>query len=181
MFGTLLASLLALVVHLGPLAMLGGPVGMGLAWAGSFAGNKTVKLIAIAVGLLILIGVSVGITIRIEHLEQTEAAYKKLFVATSSLEAKYGCASRPVHERDLAACLTARERDIEAARAAKLAEFQRTAAQAQADLDVANAQIAAQSGSLDSFIDQAVPADDGPVPKILLDTWARERAARGHP
>lgn len=176
---SILALLAAGVGHLGLLALAGGPLGLGIAWLGSMAANKTVKLVAIAIGLLLLIGVSVGLTVHIERLEQDRAAFRALSGEVAALQAKYGCPARPAHERDLGACLTARAREAEKARADEVARLARAAAQAQADLAAATAVLDRQSADTEAFIDRAAPGRDGPVPGVLLDTWARERAARG--
>jgi hypothetical protein len=176
----MLAILVAAVSSLGPLALAGGPLGIALAWGGSFVANKTVKIVAICAGLLLLISVSVGLTIHIKNLEADRAAYKLLKAEHESLEAYYGCPLRAEHERDLGACLTARERDVEKARAEKLAELQRQAAQAQADLADATAKNEQLSGALDDFINSRAAGGDGPVPQVLKDYWAHERAERGH-
>lgn len=171
--------LAGLVASIGPLALAGGPIGLGIAWLGSMAANKTVKIIAISAGLLLLVGVSVGLTIRIQHLEQDSAAYKILLADQASLEQRYGCPGRPVHERDLAACLTARERDVADATAKEIQRQRGEAAQQQARLDLENAQLEAQQREANQAIDADAVHDDGAVPKVLLNTWARERAERG--
>jgi hypothetical protein len=141
--------------------------------------NKTAKLIAIAVGLLLLVGVSVGLTIRIQHLERDSAAYKLLQADVGSLQQHYGCPARPEYEQSLAACLTARERDAAAAQAAEIERQRNEAARQQAELDRENATLEAQQNLADQAIDAAPKGEDGPVPSVLLDAWTRERNERG--
>ena len=66
----MLTTLATLIGGLGPLALAGGPLGIAIAWLGSMAANKTVKLVAILIGLALLVSVSVGLTIHIQHLER---------------------------------------------------------------------------------------------------------------
>ena len=49
------------------------------------------------------------------------------------------------------------------------------AARAQAKLDADNAAPEKQQQSENEILTSAPAADDGPVPKVLLDAWARER------
>jgi hypothetical protein len=179
MFTTGFGILMTLLTGAGPLALIGGPVGIGIAWVGSMVANKTVKWIAIGVGLFILIGVSVGLTVRIQHLEQAEAAYKLLNAEHVSLEQHYGCQLRPPQEQELAVCLTARERDAESAKAAELKKMADTAAQAANDLAEATAKIADQDQKIESLIESEKKDHDGSVPGVLTDTWKARRAARG--
>lgn len=133
---------------------------------------RIVEFLAVAV-------IAAALAIWIMHLRERSAAYGVLLEQHRALEAKYGCVKRPPNERDLAACLSARE--AEAARAAQ-AEIQRQrdeAAKAQADLDAAAAKAADDTRATDDFIDHAAVTEDGAVPKVLLDTWARARKARG--
>lgn len=172
----MIGGLLSAVGGLGPLALLPGG---GLVAIGSFFASRTVKLVAIGIGLLAIVTAVAAVTIRVEHLEQTEAAYKALSADVGSLQVKYGCAARPPHEQTLAACLTAHERDAADAARVKVEQLERDAAQARADLDAANATLAQQSDLANSFIDDASVAGDGPMPKNWVEFFARERAARG--
>jgi hypothetical protein len=175
----MLAWGLSLLANLGPLALLGGPLGLGIAWVGSLFANSTAKLIAITIGLLLLVGVSVGLTIRIQHLERDAAAYQGLAAEMQSLGAHYGCPTRPQAERELAVCLTARERDAAAAQAEEIRHQRDEAALAQQALDAENVLLQKQQNTADQAIDAAPKGEDGPVPRVLLDAWMRERSERG--
>jgi hypothetical protein len=176
----MLATLAAIVASVGPLALFGGPLGLAIAWVGSTLKSGAAKWIVIGLGLLLLVGVSVGLTVYVERLKQDRAAYILLLAKTTALEKARGCDLREnAAERDLATCLTAIERDAQAARSAKLAEFNRRAAQAQADLNAANTALAVATGALDQFIDTSAQTGDGPVPKVMRDLWGRQRSERG--
>ncbi|MDQ2080462.1 hypothetical protein RA307_09745 [Xanthobacteraceae bacterium Astr-EGSB] len=174
-----LSFLAAKLAALGPLALAGGPLGVAIAWAGGLAGNRTVKVLAIVAGLVLVVAVTVGLTVHVQHLERDRVAYRMLAAEVDALAAAYGCPARAPAERALPACLTARERDAASARADELARQRREAAQAQAVLDRADAAADAASAAEQAAILEAAPADDGPVPRVLLDAWARKRKERG--
>ncbi len=131
------------------------------------------------IGIAAVVVVAAGLTAWVMQLRTRATAYGVLQRQHIALARKYGCADRAPAERDLASCLMAR--DLDAARAQRAAiERQRTeAARAQAELDRLTAVAEAQARATDAFIDGAAIEVDGPVPKILRDTWARERKARG--
>lgn len=173
-------SLLAGVAgSIGPLALAGGPIGIGLAWLGSVAANKTVKIVAISFGLLLLIGTTAAIAVHWQHLERDSAAYKTLSERDTSLEQLYGCPDRPVHERDLAACLVARDRDASAAVAIEIGRQLAVAAREQADLDRTMAGLEQRQREEQARIDADALKGDGPVGDVLLNGWRRGRAAKG--
>lgn len=176
---TVLTILASIAAAIGPLALAGGPVGLGVAWLGSLAANKTVKLITIIGGLLLLVGTAVAITVHWQHLERDSAAYKTLSAAHASLEQLYGCPSRPAHERDLAACLTARDRDAEAAIAREIKRQRDHAAAEQARLDREAAEQEAERQASGRAIDLDAANGDGPVPPVLLNAWRRARGIGG--
>ncbi len=162
------------------LALAGGPAGLALAWLGSSFKSGAAKWIAIAVGLVLLIGTTIAVTVWIENLKSDRLAYRALKADVVSLARHYGCDVRiDPHERALSACLTARERDAADAAAAKLKDMQLQAAQAQAALDASNEQLREASRGNRAAIAQDAIAGDGPVPPVLSNSWARERAARG--
>jgi hypothetical protein len=182
----MLTFLSGLAATIGPLALAGGPAGIVIAWLGSLVANKTVKVVAIVVGAGLVIATTVGVTVHIEHLEQDRAALKVARqdiadrqAAKTALERKYGCLARPPEERDLAVCLTARERDAEAAKAAEIDRERKAAAKAQAQLDKDNAAADAASTAEQALIEATPAAADGPVPQVLLDSWSRKRKERG--
>jgi hypothetical protein len=175
----ILTALSALVSHVGIFALAGGPVGIAIAWLGSLVANKTVKIVSIAVGVLLVIGVTVGLTVRIEHLERDSAAYKQLSASNKALELRYGCTTLPAEARELAACLIFRDALAEKEKNYALKRLGDIAAKAQSDLLEANDKLAAQADSTNAFISQSAPTHDGRVPQVLLDTWARERQQRG--
>jgi hypothetical protein len=174
-----LSALAAKLAALGPLALAGGPLGVAIAWAGGFAGSRAVKVAAIVAGLVVVVAVTVGLTVHVKNLERDRVAYRALVAEVDALALAYGCPARVAAERALPACLTARDRDAERARAAELARQRREGAQAQTALDRADAATDAASAAEQAAILEAAPADDGPVPRVLLDAWSRKRKERG--
>jgi hypothetical protein len=177
---TLILGFLASTIGaVGPLALAGGPLGIGIAWIGSLFANKTRKLIVIAAGLLLLIGTVAGLTVHIEHLEQDRAAYLALKTEVAGLTTEYGCDRRAnPAQHDLAVCLTAIKAEKEKAIADELAKQRDEAAAEQAQRDAEDAQIAAQTQSLNSAVNQSAAANV-PAPAPLKDFWARKRKSLG--
>jgi len=161
------------------IALAGGPFGIIIAWFGSTFAHKGVKIILVCVGIAVLVIVSVGFTIRIEHLEREEAQYKALSAEHVSLEKHYGCDKRPVFEQDLSACLTARDRDAVLAQEQEIKRQRDEAAREQSRLDQEASALNASEREADQQIDSASPTADGKVPNVLLDAWKRERIGRG--
>ncbi len=155
-------------------AVAGSPLGLLIAWIGSSLKNGTAKWLAIGVGLALMVGTVVGVTVWIERLKSDRAAYRVLKVEVDGLRGRYGCGAR-----GLDACLTARDLAAAAAQRDALANMQTEAAQAQAALDALSERLREETRDTRAFIDREAVAGDGPVPKVLLDTWARARAARG--
>lgn len=174
----ILAALGGLAASVGPLALGAGPFGLALAWLGSAFGNRTIKVIATVAGIAIAAASIVALTVYLQNLKRDSAAYHSISVQLSSLEARYGCAERPAHEQPLTACLASRDRDNALAQAREIARQRVEAAAAQARQ---SAEEFATQRWLDAE-EEAIAAGlahDGPVPGVLLDSWARERAARG--
>ena len=122
---------------------------------------------------------SVGLTVHIQRLKQDRADLAILRASVASLQTRYHCADRPVHERDLATCLTARERDVAEFQAGEIRRQRADAAAEQARFDREAAELQQEQTAADRAIEAAAPGEDGPVPAVLLKAWARERAARG--
>jgi hypothetical protein len=162
------------------LAIGGGPIGVVIAWLGSKAKDKAVKWGAIIIGLLLLVIVSVSLTIYVKNLQFDRVKLVEITGTLSGLEAEYGCDTRAnPAERHLTACLAARDREAAQAVRDEIERQRRAAAAAQALLDQQTAQAEAVQHSMDEFIDGQAVNGDGPVPKVLLDTWARRRQPRG--
>jgi hypothetical protein len=66
-----------------------------------------------------------------------------------------------------------------AARAAEIERQVKAAAEQRSRDEEAAAELASQQKADEAAINGASPKDDGPVPKVLLDSWTRERASRG--
>lgn len=179
MIAGIMTALAGMAAAIGPFALAGGPIGLGVAWLGSLAANKTVKIVAILGGLALLVGTAVAVTVHWQHLERDSAAYRDLSASTDSLEQKYGCTKREPHEQALAACLTARERDAADAQRAEIDRQRKLAAEEQARLDREAASLDVAKRAEEQAIDQDAAHDDGTVPKALLNSWDRERAERG--
>lgn len=121
-----------------------------------------------------------GLSLYLATLYQKAGNFDLLSAEHRALEVKYGCDRRPsVAERDLPACLIARDLDAEKAHREEIERQRNEAAKAQAKLD-ADKLAAERAQNQETAILKAAPAaDDGPVPKVLLDAWARERKRLG--
>lgn len=121
-----------------------------------------------------------GLSLYVANLYQKAGAFDVLSAEHRALAVKYGCDRRPnVAERDLPACLIARDLDAEKAHREEIERQRNEAARAQAKLD-ADKLAAERAQNRETAILKAAPAaDDGPVPKVLLDAWARERKRLG--
>jgi hypothetical protein len=138
------------------------------------------KVVAWLIEIAIVAAIVTALSFYIAGLQSTADAFAALSVEHESLEARYGCDERPiVAERELAACLVARELDAEKAAAAKLAAQTKAAREASDELGKATdlnwTQLIGEYGAIQS----APKSDDGRVPKVLLDAWARQRRLMG--
>jgi hypothetical protein len=120
-----------------------------------------------------------GATVHYMKLRSDSAALHDLQPRIASLEASLGCPARPESERDLFACIPARDRDAAEARAETIRKNDLAAAQARASLERRNSALEEVLGKANAAIEAAAAADDGPLPKVMLDYWRRERALRG--
>lgn len=161
------------------LGAAGGPAGIVIAYLGSKLGKASVKWIVIAVGLLVAAAALTGFVVHYQHLERDRAAYEALLAEVDGVRAKYGCQqeANPA-DRGLAACINAKTAQAASARAATLAHQATVAAQAEADLSAQTAKVDATQRALSGFI-TGNAKEDGRLPRIVLDYWARERAERG--
>jgi hypothetical protein len=174
-----LSSLAALAASVGSAALAGGPIGMAVAWLGDRFASGTVRLVAILIGALIVIVSIVAVTVHLHNIKRDADAYRDLSAQVASIGDRYSCGDRPAHERPLPACLAAIEAENAQARATEIgrqramaiAEYQRQAAE--------DAALRAQIEAEEAAIAGASAGDDGAVPQVLLDSWARERKARG--
>lgn len=178
--------MLAFLVSLGgiavagvPLLLAGGPLGIVIAWLGATFASGKIKTIAIIVGLVVLVIATVAVTAHWQHLKAEAATGRALAVRDASLEKRLGCPARAEHERDLATCMTAVERDNAEAQRIEIERQRREAARAQAAEDAATLVARKAQADEDAAIETDAGANDGPVPLVLLHSWARERAARG--
>jgi len=131
--------------------------------------------------VLMIAAVAAIITGYVMHLRYKAQAYDVLSSGHAAIANLYGCPARTNDaERELGACLIARDRDAAEARANKESELRRQAAEAQAKLEAANAQLEAANKDLSGFIDaSAADGGDGPVAPVLRDLYARQRKERG--
>lgn len=136
----------------------------------------SIKLIAYAVAAAIVAAAALYVA----HLYNKAGDFDVLSAEVSALEVKYGCDKRPaLIERKLGRCLIARDFDAEKAHREEIERQRDEAAKAQAKLDADNAAAEKQQQSENEILTLAPAADDGPVPKVLLDAWARERRRLG--
>lgn len=174
---TVLAAIAAWLTPSIATAAAGG--GIAALLGGLFSPSAKVKWVLAGLGVLIVAIAAVAFTVHYERLKRDSEAYKALRGTMTSLETKYGCDQRPEHERDLAACLTARERDAADAAKARVEQLEREAAKARAAQAAAETKLVEQSDAVRQFLRDAPADDDGPLPKVLLDLWARQRNERG--
>ena len=138
--------------------------------------NKTGARLILA---LAIAAAAAAVALWISNLQATAEAYTALRAAVTSLEQQYGCDDRPEHERDLAACLAARDRAVAEAQRDALDRQREAAARAQAALDREWAKAQQQAEEDEKNIRAAGADEDGPGPKVLLDSWSRARKERG--
>jgi len=131
------------------------------------------------IGFVVLAAIVAALTVWVMHLREQAQAYEVLHAEHTALETRYGCPDREPIERDLARCLLARDLAVAEAQRDEIGRQRAEAAREQAALDKAQAQADAKARAMDSFIDQSAVTADGPVPKVLLDTWDQERKERG--
>lgn len=171
----MLGTLLGLVSDILPtLAVGAGPLGIVAAVVGR-SGGIWIKLAAAALVAVAIAGAAV-------HYIGLRSDAAKLAVLTpriAGLEASLGCPARPQHERDLFACIPARDRDSERARAEAIRRNEEAAAKARRALEVRLSGTETELAAANWVIENSAPADDGPLPKVLRDHYARERAKRG--
>jgi hypothetical protein len=137
------------------------------------------KAIAYLIEILLAVAIVAGVSFYVAHLYQKAEAFDELSAEHHALEVRYGCDKRPsIAERELQSCLVARDLDAEKAQREEIARQRDEAAKAQAELD-AKARAEDQQLRRENELLQAAPADDGRVPKVLLDAWSRERRRLG--
>jgi hypothetical protein len=139
--------------------------------------NKTV---AYLIEILLAVAIVAGASLYVAHLYQKAEAFDDLSAEHNALELKYGCDKRPsIAERELRSCLIARDLDGEKARREEIEHQRDEAAKAQAELDAQTLAAERQQWSENEILSATPAADDGRVPKVLLDAWARERRRLG--
>jgi hypothetical protein len=165
-----------------PTVALGaGPLGLVTAFFARSGGIPAVTSFWLKVAAATLLAIAVaGATVHYMKLRADSAALHELQPRIAGLEASLGCPDRPAAaERDLFACIPARDRDAEHARAEAIRQNEGKAAIARAALERTNKALKAELDARDELIEDASAADDGPLPKVLLDAWRRERVKRG--
>lgn len=136
----------------------------------------SIKAIAYAVVLAIVIGASLYVA----HLYNKAGDFDVLSAEVSALEVKYGCDKRPaLIERKLGRCLIARDFDAEKAHREEIERQREDAARAQAELDARQRAVEQLLSGENEILTSAPASEDGPVPKVLRDAWARERRRLG--
>lgn len=146
--------------------------------AGVLASLGVGRAIRLAGWLLFAAAMAAAVAL-VMHWRSQAAKYDDLLAQHGAIASRYGCNHRVEAERDLSACLIAREQDALEARQVALERQREESAKAQAALDREMAKAADAARDMDEFISRAAANGDGPVPRVLLETWARRRDARG--
>jgi hypothetical protein len=132
------------------------------------------------IAYLIAAALVAGASLYVAHLYHKAGLLDGLSAERRALEVKYGCDKRPsIAERSLPACLVARDLDGEKAHLAEIERQRSEATKAQAKLDAETLATEKRAWSENAILNATSAADDGPVPKVLLDAWARERRRLG--
>jgi hypothetical protein len=138
------------------------------------------KPLAYLIEVLVAVALVAGASFYVAHLYQKAEAFDDLSAEHRAIEVRYGCDKRPsIAERELQSCLIARDLDAEKAHRKEIERERDAAAKAQADLDAKALAAAREQWEEENIINAAPAVDDGPVPKVLLDAWARERKRLG--
>jgi hypothetical protein len=174
----MITAAIAFVLAWGPtLAVGAGPLAGILGLVARFKPNAKVWLI---IGAVILGIVTVaGASIHYMKLKDAAADWHAVAPKIAALEAALGCPQRPDEERELFACIPARDRDAEHARAEATRKEQEASARALDALQKKHDEVTRDLDAANELIEDATAADDGPLPKVMLDNWRRERARRG--
>lgn len=132
------------------------------------------------IGSLVMGAIAVaGAVVHYMNLRADSVALHQLVPKIAALETSLGCPGRSPQERELFACIPARDRDAAAATADAVRRAAQASVLAQADLAQKAEQLQSDLNAADDAVADAADADDGPVPKVMRDNWARERAKRG--
>lgn len=131
------------------------------------------KWVAIAIEIVIIANIVAAAVLYVSNLRHEAADLKVLQASEARISRTYACAT-PIE-----ACLA--QRDALAAKAKADAEAKNAADLAAARTKLAGAidQIQSQTTTIELLIEKDELNNDGPVPKVLTDTWAAERERRG--
>ena len=138
--------------------------------------NQTAAKVIEAVIFAVVIACAV---VYVMSLRETAHKYDTLYAQVTGLEQKYGCQQRMASQRQLPACLEAREKDAEIERTAALNKVLASSVNVAAQLDKATTATLSLQTDTDAWVAAAPTADDGDLPRVVTDYWERERARRG--
>lgn len=174
----MIAAALALIASWLPtLAVGAGPLGILAGIVSKFAPNWRTWL---RIGAIIFAVIAIaGAGAHYANLRNAAADLRELQPKIAALEESLGCPSRAEAEQSLFECIPARDRDAAQARATAARAQQEAAARAQDELQRAHDALAHDLEIANAYIDAAESADDGVLPKVMLDNWARQRARMG--
>lgn len=175
--GVITAFLTSLLTPATAIATAGS--GLAALVGGLFSPAGRVKLIVGVVGVAAAVIGAVALSAHYEHLKSDRERLRSIEATVTSLGRHLGCPARPPHERDIAACVASRERDAADAQRAAVEDQKRVAAAEIDRLSRVNDDLQRQVDERNRAITEAPAADDGPVPKVVIDNWRRERAERG--
>lgn len=174
---TLLSGLGGLVASVGSFALFGGPIGVVVAWLGTLASNTTIKLVLVGVGLLIIVATTIGLTVHIQHLERDRELLRVLKKQDDQLAEHFGCGVSGLSV-SLAVCISQKEAEQEKRRAVELEKQRQATALANAKLATLSQKLDMDRAEMERFLQES-SAEDGPIPQIMRDYYARQRKSRG--
>jgi len=146
--------------------------GIGAAVRGAWTSAKPYFIGAALVALVVC---AVSITVWIMHLEQRSVVAERLENREFELSVDMGCGD----EKDVLVCFSKQKAAVAEAHENALKDQQEASAREQGVLKQKISKLQADLAESDAEIDSASDKDDGPLPKVLIDAWARERARRG--
>jgi hypothetical protein len=129
----------------------------------------------ILAGLAGLVAAVAGVTLWITDLQHKAEAYAALRAEVATLTADMGCAA----DEGALVCFQRQRREIAEAHMKVLSAQADAAARERGAMQASIDKLQSDLAQTDAEIDADVDADDGPLPKILTNAWARERLKRG--
>lgn len=152
---------------------IGGGASIVSAIVGAFF--QTYRKYFIAAGLVALVVAAVSVTVWIMHLQERAAVAQRLENREFQLAVDMKCGD----EKDVLVCFERQQKEIAEAHEDALKKQRDAAASERGALLEQLDQTQADLAAYEADVDAAPAKDDGPLPKVMTDAWARERAKRG--